>query len=68
MKEIELYCANCGGLIPAESRTKYVHRGTCTTLCKVSCLEEMEWRYAAMILNKPSDRATVKEIMRKAVK
>lgn len=54
---IELYCANCGTTFNTD-KTHYYHSGTDTTLCSRKCHNEMEYRYAARILGKPTDRTT----------
>ncbi len=62
MLGINLYCANCGALFNTDS-PHYSHIGTCTKLCSLACLEEMEYRYAAHILGKPTDRGRAQEFL-----
>lgn len=63
MTQIEIYCANCGGR--TSTQQAWIHRGSNTRLCGSECHLEMEYRYAAHVLGKPTDRATVMEHVEK---
>jgi hypothetical protein len=58
-----LYCANCGQWFEASKPGSYIHRSMCVTLCGIVCLEEMEYRYAALVLRQPTDRERAQQLI-----